>query len=264
MTTENLTEPKIWKEIASGDLQFRQVSYPANYRMAPHRNSASHLFLCLSGAVEHLSGDTSHYIGEASIGYVPRDDLHADHFLGEVTTFDIVLGDEFGRRYPGFCSRRSMCDRDRPAQLATNAYREFKSPDNLTSMMLEGLTLELLVDLHRRADDRPEPRLPRWLARVRDLLHANYSEPLSLERIAYEAGVHPAHMTRTFRGQFGCSIGEYIRRLRIENAGRLLTESDMPIAEIALTVGFADQCHFTRTFKKYTGTTPSAYQRRHA
>jgi AraC family transcriptional regulator len=70
------------------------------------------------------------------------------------------------------------------------------------------------------------------------------------------------HLARLFRQRFGYSMGEFVRRQRIAWACGQLARSDAPIAAIALTAGFADQAHFTRTFRRVTGCTPSWYRRR--
>jgi hypothetical protein len=61
----------------------------------------------------------------------------------------------------------------------------------------------------------------------------------------------------------GCSVGDYVRQLRVEDACRRLATLDAPIVEIALAAGFTDQSHFTRTFQRLRGLTPAEFRRRH-
>jgi AraC family transcriptional regulator len=112
---------------------------------------------------------------------------------------------------------------------------------------------------HRVA--RPERTPPRWLLRARDLLHARFTQNLSLDEIASEAGVHPVHLARVFRRHFECTPGDYLRKLRVESACRQLTSSDMPLSEIALSAGFADQSHFTKNFRRLMQMTPGEFRR---
>jgi AraC family transcriptional regulator len=74
-------------------------------------------------------------------------------------------------------------------------------------------------------------------------------------------GVHPVTLARGFRRAYGCTLGEYVRRQRIENACRQLLDSAASLAEIALANGFADQSHFSNTFHRYTVMTPARYRR---
>jgi AraC family transcriptional regulator len=68
-------------------------------------------------------------------------------------------------------------------------------------------------------------------------------------------------LSREFRRYYSCTVGEYVRHLRIEYACRLLSASNASLAEIALAAGFFDQSHFARNFKWQTGMTPHEYRR---
>jgi AraC family transcriptional regulator len=74
--------------------------------------------------------------------------------------------------------------------------------------------------------------------------------------------VHPDHLARAFKLRFGLPIGSYLRRLRLDWAATRLESNEQAISAIALAAGFADQSHFTRTFRRHTGLTPHEY--RHA
>jgi AraC-like DNA-binding protein len=64
-----------------------------------------------------------------------------------------------------------------------------------------------------------------------------------------------------FRQIHGCTVGEYVRKLRINAACHDLNDSEIPLAEVALTSGFADQSHFSRVFKRQVGMTPGAFRK---
>lgn len=72
---------------------------------------------------------------------------------------------------------------------------------------------------------------------------------------------HPAHLAKQFRLRFGVSIGEYVRRLRVQDVARRLAESGEPLARVAVDAGFADQSHMHRVFVARMGVTPGAYRR---
>jgi len=99
------------------------------------------------------------------------------------------------------------------------------------------------------------------VVQARDLLHADLTTRRTLGELAAAVGVHPVTLARAFRRSFGCSVGEYLRRLRIERAAAQLGGSETPLATIALTAGFADQSHFSNLFRRETGMSPSAYRR---
>lgn len=146
------------------------------------------------------------------------------------------------------------------AHLSMRLYREFRRNDALAPLAIEGLTLELLVESGRQARCTAKERLPAWLLRVRDQLHAAGTQSITLTTLAANAGVHPVHLVRTFRRHYRLTPAEYLRHLRVDRAGQLLLHTRLPLAEIALAVGFADQSHFTRIFRRITGVTPAVYR----
>jgi len=84
---------------------------------------------------------------------------------------------------------------------------------------------------------------------------------MTLTKIASEVGVHPVHLAATFRQKYGCTVGEFVRLLKIERARNDLGNLDLSVEQIAAQAGFADQSHFSKTFKDYTGLTPTEYRR---
>lgn len=143
--------------------------------------------------------------------------------------------------------------------LFAKVYRELRADDEASCLAIEGLTAEMLAHVSRRST-AGVGRRPRWLERARELLHANFSDQLKLYEVADEVGVHPAHLAREFRRQFGKTMGQYVRELRVRRAIVELSRSQNTIAEIGARAGFADQSHFSRIFKSQTGMTPGEYR----
>ena len=99
------------------------------------------------------------------------------------------------------------------------------------------------------------------LLRAKDLMDRRYAEPLDVATLAGEAYASPAHFARSFKRAFGETPHRYLQRRRIERAADLIRNTDAPLTEIALHVGFATPSSFTRAFKEVTGRPPSAYPR---
>jgi len=129
----------------------------------------------------------------------------------------------------------------------------------IDSMLLEGHVFELLGAIVR-PDRSPGKTAPRWLTRVQDRIHAEFSSRLRMRDLAREAGVHPVHLARVFRYFEKRSPGEYQQRLQLRAACELLRDPQWPLATIAAECGFADQSHFTRVFRKMTATTPLRFR----
>jgi AraC-like DNA-binding protein len=143
--------------------------------------------------------------------------------------------------------------------LAMRLYREFRSEDDVAPLAIEGLLLELLAGVTRQTF-HSENGNAKWLSRARDFVHDRFQESISLAEVAEFAGVHPVSLARAFRRMHHCTVGEYVRKLRIEFACQKLTASDESLVEIAFSAGFSEQSHLCRTFKRLTGLTPSEYR----
>jgi AraC family transcriptional regulator len=92
-------------------------------------------------------------------------------------------------------------------------------------------------------------------------LRDGFLAPVRLETLARELDVHPSHLARSFRESHGCTVGEYVRQLRVARAAELLKSTSASILEIALATGFADQAHLSTVFRKWMGTSPGRYRK---
>jgi len=95
---------------------------------------------------------------------------------------------------------------------------------------------------------------------ARAFMRRHRHENLTIARIAAHAGISPAHFARSFKAATGIAPHDYLLNLRIERARELLA-TDMPIARIALEVGFSDQSHLNRVFTPIVACTPGEYRR---
>jgi AraC-like DNA-binding protein len=106
-------------------------------------------------------------------------------------------------------------------------------------------------------------REPVIATRFRELLDEHVTGPVNLERAASMLGRSAPHLIRSFKREFGVSPYAYVTGRRIDTARSLLLHGVRP-AEVAVMVGFYDQPHFTRQFKKHTSATPAQFARSHA
>jgi AraC-like DNA-binding protein len=103
--------------------------------------------------------------------------------------------------------------------------------------------------------------LARWrLKRVVDYVEASLADPVSLADLAAAAGLTRMHFAAQFRAATGLPPHEYLTRRRIERAQEMLLEDDLPLVDVALSVGFQTQSHFTSVFKRFVGQSPRAWR----
>ena len=136
------------------------------------------------------------------------------------------------------------------------------------SAYAEALSLALARRLLGRYGRKavPEPAdhdamTPSRMRRIREFVLANLGRDLSLLELARVAGLSPHYFVHLFKRAFGITPHRYVLEQRVEAARVLLKDDALSISEVALVLGFADQSHFTTTFRRIVGTTPSRFRR---
>jgi AraC family transcriptional regulator len=99
------------------------------------------------------------------------------------------------------------------------------------------------------------------IARLTEFIEDNLDRTISLEDLATVVNVSRFHFSRLFKRSMGCTAISYVEQCRIRRAQVLITDTNLPLAEIALMVGFVDQSHFTRRFHRHVGCTPAVFAR---
>lgn len=122
--------------------------------------------------------------------------------------------------------------------------------------------LDLLRSLQNKYSGGPLCRshcLP--VARAQSFVEERYDQEISLEGVANHLGLNHTYLSTLFKEETGHAFTHYVQEIRVERSKELLTQSDLPILEIALSVGFASQNYYSRIFKKLTGFTPSEFRK---
>ncbi len=102
------------------------------------------------------------------------------------------------------------------------------------------------------------------IQRVIEYIHDNLAHQLTLAELSFIANLSSYHFARTFKQATGMAPHQYILHTRIERAKSLLLQGKLSVAEVALQVGFFDQSHFTRYFKRVVGVTPQTLLRQNS
>ena len=108
----------------------------------------------------------------------------------------------------------------------------------------------------------PSPHLQRRIHEVQVFMRENLHRDVNLGGIAHEAALSPYYFSRAFTAYVGMPPYRYLIGLRMERAQELLRTSDLSVTQICQRVGFHSLSHFTTTFHRHTGATPTGYRRR--
>ena len=136
------------------------------------------------------------------------------------------------------------------------AYNELLVNDNFTDTSIEILLLGLLDGAASGSRKKPD-----WIKTLHELLNDRWADQPSLEELSLAVKVHPTTISKYFTRYFSCTLGEYMRKLKINKSIFLIRNSKLSLTEIACLCGFADQSHFIRNFKNLTGFLPKDFRR---
>lgn len=134
--------------------------------------------------------------------------------------------------------------------------QEMLIDDDCSRLAIQTLLLNLISCSKNSVDESD----PEWVRTLDDLLNDKWNEPLTLEELSIATGKYPTTISKHFRKYFSCTLGEYLRKLKINKSISLIKNSQMSLTDIALHCGFADQSHFTRNFKRLTGFLPKEFR----
>ena len=254
----------IQKKHSINGFMLSEALYPPRLKQPRHTHSEASFSFVLAGNYIENYGRQERTRQPSTIVFHPPQESHAVDFQSGARVLSVQFDFE---RLAYIRSRSVVLDASASSRtetiswLGNRIYQEFRRPDAFSALALEGLVFEILAEASRGKIAASEKISPRWFRQVKDFLHDNFSESIALEAVAEIADVHPVHLARVFRRQTGGTIGEYVRRLRVEFACRRISASNDSFTEIALAAGFTDQSHFARTFKNHLGVTPGEYRK---
>lgn len=241
-----------------------EVLYPPNLRQPRHTHKFASFSFVLCGNYSETINSRTHSRQDSTVIFHPPEETHSVWFENDVRILSVEFDFERLEKlqnhsvvFNGSTHRRS----EEINFLGNKIYREFCRMDSFSMLAIEGLILELLAEASRCQTGAGEKRIPHWLERTREFLNENFAETTTIEELALLAGVHPVYLSRVFREKFGCTVGEYVRRRRVEFASKQISTTKNSLCEIALTAGFADQSHLNRTFKNAFGLTPAEFRK---
>ena len=256
--------PQILRTWALLDLEIEESLNGSGSSMPAHDHENAFLALNLAGGFMETEGQRTTEYGPGSASFHPRDHRHGISIgRRDVRCLTVDVAGSWMERLAeiGVQPRDVLRDHGGPlVWLTTRLYEELGASAAWSPLVIEGLILEILGVVAQENHRKSEQRAPRWMTMIEQVIREEYAGHLSVSGLAARAGVHPVHLSRTWRRLRGCSVADSIHGVRVERACEQITGGGRSLAEIALDVGFSDQTHFSRVFKRLTGTTPGAFR----
>lgn len=262
---------KFWHDATLSDLELLHAKY-VTHSFAPHTHEGYAIGVIEQGAEQFVYRRQQHVAPVESIVFINPGEMHT----GSSATED---GWTYRMLYPSIeLLRRAVSDlTGRQRGIPFFAEPVVYDPEMWAEISLTHRALEQQVStlerearllwtlsrlILRYADDHPRPRSfakeHMGIQRVRSYIEENYAENISLDQLAAIAYLSPFHLLRSFRDQVGLPPHAYQTQIRIMRARHML-RMGLPCIETAMAVGFADQSHFSKHFKRIVGVPPGLY-----
>lgn len=145
---------------------------------------------------------------------------------------------------------RQLMDMAMEEQLYTPAMLDYS-----VSLLMMELTQEMIDQNGHR-----EERIPQVIFSVSEWIKENYYKTITVLQLANEFGYQADYLSVLFKKHMGSTLVQYVNKIRMENAKRLLADYGLPIKETAYACGFLDEKYFMKVFKKTEGLTPTQYK----
>ena len=239
-----------------------ETAYGPGLALSKHRHPTSCLHCVLAGEYDEETSGHRVSVGPGQSLFKPAGLLHWNR-IGDQGSRAVRIEfqpeklDAFEVSYP-----TSLMSTENPMtyELARRMLFEIRGSDPVAPMVVEGLCLEILSLLlrdslrveSRNANDR--------VSECAEFIRSKFRDSFTLSDISESLGVNRTQLAREFRRVHNCTMGDYLRQVRVGHVMEQLEATDRALAEIALSAGFSDQSHCTRTFKRLVGVTPAAWR----
>lgn len=237
-------------------VRFSIVQHERARRIEPHVHARPYFVLLVSGEYCETVGSATIDYEPFTFAFHPAPLEHHDAMGAASTLFAMELDEDWEARVGATFDTadwRLELQRGEAAWLGVRLLNAFLN-DELDPLEVDATVSEMLGTALRIVD-RDRYGRP-WVRDVEHLLKERFAERVSLAELTALTGLHPSSLARGFRLETGVTMGEYLNRIRVQHACRLIAAPGATLGDVAAECGFSDQSHMTRTFKTITGMPP--------
>jgi AraC-like DNA-binding protein len=260
-----------WHDPTLSNLELLHATY-ITHRFAPHTHESYVIGVIEQGAEQFMYRGRKHVAPAGSLVFINPGEMHTGSsatpdgwtyrtLYPSTTLLQSAASDLIGgsQALPFFAEAVvHNAEMSREISLMHHALETRATTLERESTLLWTLTRLVLRYADHHPHMRPFPKEHAGIQRVRTYLDEHYSENISLTQLAAIAQLSPFHLLRAFREQVGLPPHTYHLQRRVMHAKHLLAQGQSCV-DVALAVGFADQSHFTKNFKRIVGVSPGRY-----
>lgn len=278
-----------------GGLNFhvqRSDEYP-DYVGIVHSHDFIEIAYIISGSGRHIIGNNEYIVKRGDVSVINCGEAHAffadEDNSEEFLVYDLMFtpdfvdstllgGDDFSHLADSFLfysvftegmpeKERLNLVQDCAIELGgvfESIYHEFSAGRSGFVNLIRIYIAEIIIKLFRKLESSEQNRLTseqrKVVSQAVDYIRDNYSIRLSTEDIASKMFFNRNYLSKLFKAQTGLSVREFIKKIRLEQAIKLLRETDLTISQISQECGFSDIKNFYNAFESYAGCTPKNYR----
>ncbi len=228
-----------------------------------HSHQNASISFLLNGTHEEDLFGKKHKRLPGDIKFIPAGEMHrCNNYAPDARKINLDLSDTLLKEMDT-SAEQIMNLLQHPSQVKFTLlkfYHELHDPANHITASVQ-LTLYELLHPAKKQYNMGSKQAPQWAIRLQQILHDEWNKPFELNELARRTGVHPVTISRYFPSYFSSTLSNYIRHIKVDKALSMIKITSLHLTEIAYTCGFADQAHFTRTFKEVTGYLPKDFRR---
>jgi AraC family transcriptional regulator len=226
-----------------------------------HSHNNAHITLFLKGGTTEKRKHLSETVGSGSILFYHSGELHLNqNTLFPSRNINVEIEENIFKELEINESiiEKSIQNTTLAKFLILKVFKETQTPDTFSSDTVTMLFSQLLnANKHFERFEKS----PFWVKSLSELLNDCWYQNPSLKDLSKALQLNPITISKHFPKYFGCTLGEYMRRIKINRSLSLIQSDENNLTEIAMKCGFADQSHFIRTFKTQTGFLPKQFQK---
>ena len=237
-------------------------SYHLQYnKLSWHYHSNPYYSLVLEGRYNELYNKKTVSLKKGDVVFHPSQTIHSNVFDNLNTTcLNIEFSNEWFQKYnidPSRIKEQPLVNDAFQKLLLLRLAQEMREPDEFSEMSILGIASELSRAIIKAPKEK---MIPSFLQKIKLYIDQNHFSNITLYQLHQITNISEEHICREFKNRFGITLGGYIRQKKIEKACQLLCRKSIPMEEVAFELGFTDAPHFSKTFKKVMGITPSVYR----
>ncbi|HCJ30815.1 MAG TPA: AraC family transcriptional regulator [Pseudomonas sp.] len=264
------TGSSFWRDAALPFIEARTVTDGRRVCYARHSHETFSVGLIDSGSSTYINGRRQCRIDAGTLVLMNPGDVHACNPIEKqpwayrMLYVDIGwladLQAELGLGRSGFRYFAPILTRDPSLQAGFRRFHAVLTDDHADQLQKHSAAVEFFGAMHWRLGiEAAAPVSDPKLRRAAEFIADNYQRSLKLEEICSTVGVSPSSLIRSFKKHYGMTPHAYLNNRRVQFA-RAELRRGLPIAEVALAAGFADQAHLQRAFKQLLAATPGHYR----